>query len=72
MNPDGSLTLQAVGKAVNFSLGEPDSRLFDPGGQYQEALPSAVQSRSLEQAGFEETPDLKERGGKMDERYLRR
>ncbi|MCC6392118.1 MAG: hypothetical protein IT167_16075 [Bryobacterales bacterium] len=72
VNPDGSLTLQAVGKAVNFTLGEPDSRLFDSGDQYQEALPSAIQSRSLEQAGFEETPDLKERGGKMDERYRRR
>lgn len=71
LHEDGSATLAADARAVSFIPGEPDPRLFDLGNAYEEALPSTVQSRSLLQAGVEETEDLKDKARKLDEQYTR-
>jgi hypothetical protein len=66
---DGSAVVQAAANPVSFVLGEPDARLFDLSGNYEEALPSTILSRSLAQAGVEETQDFKDEGKRLDRKY---
>jgi hypothetical protein len=44
LQKDGSAVLQVEATPALFSLGEPDARLFDLSGNYEEALPSTVLS----------------------------
>jgi hypothetical protein len=69
LSQDGAATLTVEAKAVSLVLAEPDPRLFDVGSDYEETLPSIVQSRSVTQAGLEESQELKDSGRILDEHY---
>jgi hypothetical protein len=69
LQPDGSRRIEAEGKLVSFTLGEPDARLFDLGASYAELKPSELLRREMKAAGVPWTPELAKESEKEDERY---
>lgn len=68
LEPHGSRRIQAEGKLVSFTLGEPDAQLFDLGSGYAEVKPSELIRRTIKAAGLPWSP---EEGVQEDENFAR-
>ena len=70
--PDGSTKLVTETKAVNLTIGEPDSRLFDVPESYASIAPSEVMHKEATHLGVPWTDDLQHEADRRDAVYFGR
>ena len=66
---DGSSRLQAEGRAISLTVGEPDVGLFDLGTNYAELKPSERLRRQVQRLGIPWDDNMQEYGVRMDRVY---